>query len=62
MAAPRSTPVPFLLTLAFAAGLGFGYFVFHEEKSKTYLAPPLEVKAAPLVSAKSERSERTTMS
>jgi hypothetical protein len=46
--AAKSSPAPLFLTVGFAAGLGFGYLAFHEEKSKTYIAPPLEVKAAPV--------------
>lgn len=48
MSAPKSAPVPLWLTLGFAAGIGFGYLAFHEEKSKIYVAPPLEVRAAPV--------------
>ncbi|MBA4137385.1 MAG: hypothetical protein C0518_08740 [Opitutus sp.] len=47
MPTPKPTPIPLLLTLGFAAGIGFGYLAFHQEKSKIYVAPPLEVKAAP---------------
>lgn len=47
MAPPRHSPVPLWLTLGFALGAGFGYFVFHEEKSKTHVAPPLVVTASP---------------
>lgn len=48
MPKPKSTPIPLFLTLGFAAGIGFGYLAFHEEKSKTHIAPPLTVKAAPI--------------
>lgn len=48
MATSSRSSGPFLATLGFALGLGFGYLVFHQEKPKVHIAPPLQVKAEPI--------------
>lgn len=48
MSAKPGIPPSLWLTAGFAAGLGFGWLAFHSEPRKTYVAPPLEVKAEPV--------------
>ncbi|HLP26629.1 MAG TPA: hypothetical protein VK477_13190, partial [Acidobacteriota bacterium] len=49
MSAPRSSLVPFWLTLGFAAGLAFGWAAFRDETPRAVAAP---VVAAPAAAAK----------
>jgi hypothetical protein len=51
---------PLWLTLGFVAGLGFGWFAFHERQPDVYLAPPLAVtaQAIPAVEREPEKSLR----
>lgn len=50
MPGPKPSPTPFLITLGFAAGVGFGWLAFDQE--------PKSVEAPPAVTAPPERPRR----